>query len=167
MESEDDVADFLESPDSSSKKHPKETSNNVIEVYSPSFTYFRSFLTSFSLFFRLTTTLPILPLPLWISVSGLFVLRIFLIDLWCISSDTPAIVEERPPGKTVRIPYALVPGMNIYSNLFLKALSTLAKQVSPAALQPSASISDKKKPLEVLCDLGPGMSLRFAYKSAL
>ena len=80
------------------------------------------------------------------------------IDLWCILLDTPAIVEERPPGKTVRIPYALVPGMNIYSNLFFKALSTLAKQVSPAALQPSVSASDKKKPLEALCDLGPGMS---------
>ena len=84
------------------------------------------------------------------------------IDLWCILSDTPAIIEERPPGKTVRIPYALVPGMNIYSNLFLKALSTLAKQVSPTVLQPSP-VAAKKKPLEVLCDLGPGTSPSHLY----
>ena len=72
--------------------------------------------------------------------------------------DVPATVEESPSGKTVRIPYALVPRMNFHSNIFYKALSTLAKQVSPAVLQPSISASDKKKPLEALCDLGPGRS---------
>ena len=53
--------------------------------------------------------------------------------------------------------------MNFHSNLFHKALITLAKQVSPAVLQPS-SVADKKNPLEVLCDLGPGMSSVFLIR---
>jgi len=52
---------------------------------------------------------------------------------------------EIPSSQVRLLPYALVPGISLNSPIFIKALSTIAKQQSTALSAPVASSSKGKK----------------------
>ena len=69
------------------------------------------------------------------------------------------LAVDVPARSTVRLPYSLVPGISINSPLFLKAVSTIAKQQSetPATLLSTSDLpADREKPFP---NFGIGRSL--------
>jgi len=70
--------------------------------------------------------------------SGYVVPLSFVSHLLTIVSDVPVAGSS---GKTVCLPYHLVPGMDTNTQLFLKAQATLAKQ-APATAVPAAAATE-------------------------